>query len=226
MVGVPAGVAGGALATVLHAPTGLLLGWVATVARVAASAPLGRLGAAHLALLAAGLVAVGLLRRGRGPAIAVAGATVAVVAAFPAVAPRPLEGTEIAPGARLWRRGGASLLVVDGTRSAAELLGAAHRANVRRLDVLVVARPGPAAAAVVQPLRRRVPTRLVLVPAGSDDAEASVPEAGTSFTIGSLTVHVEAVRPRLQVWVGRVDERTPPDAARSPPPAWRERSGR
>jgi competence protein ComEC len=202
-VGLPAGLVGGTFAAVLHLPTELLLAWVAAVARGAASAPLGRLGTAHLAALAAGLGLSALVRRGRGWVVATTSAAVAVLAALPVLAPPPLEGTEVAPGARLWRRGGATVLVVDGTRSATELLDAMHEAGVRVLDVLAVARPGPVAAAATLPLRRRVPTRLVLVPAGTDDAGATVPEVGTSFAVGGVVVRVDAVRPRLQVHVGR-----------------------
>lgn len=106
---------------------------------------------------------------------------------------------------------------MDGTRSAVALLEGLHDAHVRQLDVVVVARPGPAAATAVQPLRRRVPIRLVLVPAGTDDADATVPEPGTSFAVGGLAIHVEAVRPRLRVGVARAEASTPPAAARSSP---------
>jgi competence protein ComEC len=201
-VGLPAGVVGGTCAALLHVPTDLLLAWVGAVARTAASAPLGRLGALHLAALGAGLAVAGLLPRRRAPVVIATAGAVALVAALPAIAPATVEGTEVAPGARLWRRGGATVLVVDGTRSAAELLEAMHEANVRALDVLVVARPGPSAAAATLSLRRRVPTRLVLVPAGTDDTEATIPEVGTTFAVGPLVIRVEAVRPRLEVLVG------------------------
>ena len=218
-VGLPAGLLGGSFAALVHVPTHLLLAWIAAVARAAASAPLGRLGAVHLAVLGAGVALCALGTRGRGWTVAATSATVAGAAALPALAPPSLEGKEVAPGARLWRRGGATVLVVDGTRSPAELLDAVHEANVRALDVLVVARPGPMAAAAALPLRRRVATRLVLVPAGTDDAEATVPEAGTTFAVGPLAIRVDAVRPRLEVHVGRVDDAPPPAAARAPPPA-------
>ncbi len=61
--GVVAGLCGPAVAQVVHLPTQLLIGWVAMVARVAASVPLGELGARHLvAITAAGSVAVLLAR--------------------------------------------------------------------------------------------------------------------------------------------------------------------
>ena len=216
-VGLPAGVVGGTFAALLHVPTDLLLAWVAAVARGAASAPLGRLGAVHLAALGAGLAVSRLLRRRRAWVVTAATAAVTALAALPVLAPAPLTGTEVAPGARLWRRGGATVLVVDGTRSATELLDAMHEAGARALDLLVVARSGPAAAAATLPLRHRVPARLVLVPAGTDDAEATIPEVGTTFAVGPLVLRVEAVRPHLEVHVGLADVEPPPAAARATP---------
>lgn len=213
--GLPAGLAGGWVARLVHLPTGLLLSWVAAVARRAAAAPLGRLGVAHVAALALVLGAAGCwpLRSrlaGRRWVMVAAGATVAVVAAVPAVLPRPVDGTELTAGARLWRRGGATVLVVDGARSAGALLGAMHTAAVRHLDVLVVTRPGRAAAGVVGPLLLRFPPRLILAPAGSPLAGPGVAEPGTTVRVGPLTVDVDAVEPRLAVRVASSAARSPP----------------
>jgi competence protein ComEC len=46
--GLPAGMAGGAVAALVHVPTRLLIGWVAFVARQFAHAPLGQIRAGHL----------------------------------------------------------------------------------------------------------------------------------------------------------------------------------
>jgi competence protein ComEC len=54
--GLVAGAAGGAVADVLQAPVGLLLGWVEIVARTAARWPVGRLGAGQVGLLALALL--------------------------------------------------------------------------------------------------------------------------------------------------------------------------
>jgi competence protein ComEC len=56
--GLVAGVAGGAVAQVLHLPTRLLLTWLEAVATAAARWPLGDLRAPHLAVLGAGVAAV------------------------------------------------------------------------------------------------------------------------------------------------------------------------
>ncbi|MFN2607198.1 MAG: ComEC/Rec2 family competence protein [Acidimicrobiales bacterium] len=220
--GLPAGLAGGGVARVLHLPTGLLLAWVAGVARRAAVAPLGHLRAAHLLVLAAaGLAAaVASATHGRGRRVAMGlGLAVVAAAVVPALAPGPLDGRLVAGGARLWRRGTATVLVLDGATSATEVLAGLHDAEVRRLDVVVAARPGRAAAAVLAPLLRRFPPRLLLAPPGTTVEGASVPDAGSLVAVGPLTVAVDAVAPALAV---RVQPTTAPAAigapgARSPP---------
>jgi competence protein ComEC len=226
--GIPAGIAarlppgsgGGVLAAVVHLPTRALLAWVATVARHAATAPLGRLTTAHLVVLAAALGAAGLLAgHHRRRWMALAGAAVALAAAVPALAPGPVDGRALATGARLWRRGGATVVVVDGARRAGDLLAGLHAADVRRVDVVVVCRPGPGAVAVVAPLLHRFPPRLLLAPAGSTLAGAVVATAGQSFGVGPLALTVDAVDPRLVVRVtpaGRGAAAAAPPVAPSP----------
>ncbi len=184
--GLPAGTGGRAFAVVVHVPTRLLLAWVATVARYAATAPFGRLTTTHLAVLAVAMAATGLLATHRGRWMAAAGVIVAGTAAVPALAPRPLDGRDLSAGARLWRRGGATVVVVDGARRPADLLAGLHDADVTHVDVVVVCRPGPGATAVVGPLLRRFPPRLLLTPAGSTLPGATVAAAGESVGVGPL----------------------------------------
>ena len=200
--GLPAGMAGGAVAHLVHLPTGLLVGWVATVARHAANAPLGRLRVTHLVVLAAAVVAAGLLTRHPRRWMAVAVAGVGLSAAVPALAPGPLDGHQVSPGARLWRRGGATVLVVDGARSPTALLAGLHEAEVARLDVVVVCGKGRGPAGVVGPLLRRFSPRLLLAPSGSPVAGATVPEVGAAVDVGALNIRVDAVTPELAVTVG------------------------
>ena len=205
--GVPAGLAGGAVARAVHVPTDLLLGWVAGVARLAATAPLGHLRARHLLALAAGVAAAAAVGRlvGTGGRRLGAAAVVAVVVvvSLPAVRPGHLDGRQVAAGARVWRDGGATVLVVDGARSPAALLAGLRDAAVRRLDAVVVGRPGSGAAGVVEPAVHRYGPPVVLAPAGSPLPGATVPAKGTRVRLGSLTVTVVRDRPRLEVEVSR-----------------------
>ncbi|MGI9022716.1 MAG: ComEC/Rec2 family competence protein, partial [Acidimicrobiales bacterium] len=213
----PDGLGGGVLARIIHLPTGVLLAWVATVARYGAAAPLGRLRMTHLVVLAAAALAAVLLTRHRARWMALAGVAVCVAAAVPALAPGPLEGRQVSPGARVWRRGGATVLVVDGARSPTALLAGMHEADVSRIDVVVVSGAGRGTAGVVGPLLRRYPPRLLLAPSGSPLPGASVPEPGTAFAVGPLTVTVDAVAPDLAVTVEAAGGTGGPAAARAPP---------
>ncbi|HET7487601.1 MAG TPA: ComEC/Rec2 family competence protein [Acidimicrobiales bacterium] len=183
--GLPAGLLGGRLAALVHVPTGLLVGWIALVARWAAGLPLGQLGPRHLAVLAAagGVAAVPPLRR---PAVVAAVAVCLLPSVVPvgAVDGRPLDG-----GGRLWRRGSATVLVVDRPR-AGPLLEALRGARVRGLSVLAVTGPGDVAL-----ILRRHPARVVLAAGEAAD--------GTTVTAGGLRVSVTATEPRLVVAVSR-----------------------
>jgi hypothetical protein len=207
--GLVAGWTGEWVARIVHFPTNVMIGWVAGVAHWGAAAPLGQLRVAHVAglglALAAGLVAH---RRGRRGAVVLAGLVGGAVALAPAVAvlrPSAVDGRTLVTGARLWRSDGASVIVVDDLRASPEaLLASLHLADVRTLDVLVVLRPGPAAAGDVGALLRRFPPRLVLAPAGHRlPGEVAVPPSGSRVVAGRLVVTVETEGPRLTATVAR-----------------------
>ena len=205
--GLGAGWAGEGVARLVHLPTGLMIGWVAGVARWGATVPLGQLRAVHVAGLAAALAA-GVLahRRGWRGATVAAGLAAGAVALAPAVAvlrPAPVDGRDVVPGARLWRAGGASVLVVDDLRALPEaLLSGLHLADVRRLDVLVVTRPGVAAARDVDALLNRFPPRLVLAPAGNRlPGEVTVPAPGSQVGAGGLVITLDGDGRRLAATV-------------------------
>jgi competence protein ComEC len=214
--GLGAGWAGETVARLVHLPTGLMIGWVAGVARWGAAVPLGQLRAGHVAGLVVALaVGVAAHRQGWRPGVAVAGLAGAAVALAPAVGvlrPALVDGRDVVAGARLWRAGGASVLVVDDLRASPEaLLSALHLADVRRLDVLVVARPGLTAARDVDALLRRFRPRLVLAPAGNRLRGAvTVPAPGSAVVVGGLTLQLQKVDRRLAAQVVRLSGRAPP----------------
>jgi len=207
--GLVAGWTGETMARLIHLPTGLMIRWVAGVAHWGAAAPLGQLRLAHVAALA---VAVGLgvaaHRRGRTGWVRASGLVGVAVALAPAVAvlrPAPLDGRSVVPGALLWRSAGASVLVVDDLRASPEaLLSSLHQADVRRVDVLVVTRPGAAAATDVRALLNRFPPRLVLAPAGHRlPGEVVVPPPGSEVAAGGLVLTLDHDDRRLAVSVSR-----------------------
>jgi hypothetical protein len=205
VAGLPAGILGGPVAAVLHTPTSLMVGWVAAVGRYMARAPFGDLRMGHIAALGV-VVALGAWARARGSTAGIrccvaSAAVVLVAAAIPAVHPRDVSGKEVTAGARLWRAGASTVLVIDGAPSAARLLTAMHKEAMEHIDVLVLVRPGVMAARTVGPLLSRYPPRLVLAPEEGRLERAVVPEESATYGIGSLAVEVGTVHPRLQVSV-------------------------
>ena len=166
--GLVAGVMPARMAAAIHAPTYLLVAWIAAVAHWAARLPLSRLSLLGV-VVAAGLIVACLQPRLRVGA----GLVLAALALLPLwVATRPLAGPQ------LWRGGGATVLVaMEGNRSS-EVLAALRAAGVRRLDAVVMER-GSAPARALDSVLDRYPPRVVL----------SAP--GTVARVGPFVVTVE-----------------------------------
>ena len=193
--GLPAGLLGEPWATILHLPTRLLVAWVAAVARLGATLPLGQLRTPHLVVLAvAAVLALGLPRL-RVPALAMGAAACASVTVLARVGPGG-SAQSVADGAVLWRRGAAVVLVVDRPRPRA-LLSGLRRVGVRDLDVVAVRSPSRSAGPAMAPVLERHPARMMLTPATATP--------GSSVTVGELRVDVVSVRPRLDVRVRAVE---------------------
>ena len=212
--GLPAGIIGGPVARIVHVPTEIMVAWVAAVARWGAGLPLGRVRLPHLLVLAAVLAAALVARRRqrRGAVRGLAGVAVVVLLA-PVVAarwPPSVDGRPLVAGVHLWRRGGTTVLVVDGsTTTSGRLMSALHNLDVRRLDVVVMARPGVAAARWIEPVLRRFPAGVLLAPPGHRLAGAIVPADGSRLVAGPLAVEIDAISPALAVRIAGA--RSPPD---------------
>jgi competence protein ComEC len=198
--GMAAGVVGSPLDGWLHLPTGVLVAWVAAVARWAASLPLGTVGptsAVALRVIVAGAV---LLRRRWSGVVPVALALALVSSVAPRLAPASrLAGVDGGSGATLWRAGGATVVVVDDPWVPG-VLAELRDAEVEHIDVLVLRRGGRAVAGDVLELRQRVDARLVLAPDGHRVRDAVVPPAGR-LRVGGLALDVTRTGPTLDVTV-------------------------
>jgi competence protein ComEC len=188
--GLVAGLAGDAVATLVHLPTRFLLAWIDGVATAAARSPLGQLRAGHVAFLAAaalaaiatrsqggpeteGDAALHRRRRGRRSVDVTRGVaalvTVAVLvhAAAGSRGPGVVDGEAVGPGAQLWHGGGAAALIVDGRARQQAVLSGLRDRGVARLDVLVLRTAAHGAVEVAATLRRRWPGVVVLGPEAS-----------------------------------------------------------
>ena len=207
--GLPAGLVGEPLASVVHMPDRLLVAWIAAVAHWAAVLPLGQLGPVPVLLLAGLALAAVLVR----PIRRLAAVAALGVCLWPGVGPAPaVAGRPLAGDARLWRRGAATVLVVGRPRPG-PLLAALRTAGVRGIGVVALTSPSRSARAELDRVLARHPARLVLTPGDA------VP--GAVVRVGTLRVTVWSVDPRLVVDVTACDGgvcppvRAPPE--RGPP---------
>ena len=214
--GLPAGVLGGPLATLLHLPTRAMVAWVAAVARVSAALPFGEIRLAHVVVLAGAAGVAALAVRDRRPGVArLAVALCAVVGLVlpvcAAIRPPRVGARAVGRGATLWRNGGATIVVLDGASGSPDrIMSALRTAGVRVLDVLVVSRPTSAEGRLAEALQRRFPARLVLGPPKARLLGAQAPPDGAELAIGKLVVHFAAEGDRLAASVSDVGARGPP----------------
>lgn len=207
--GLVAGVAGDGLAQWLHAPTSLMVGWIAGIARLGARLPLGEVRVPHLLVLGVGVLLVWGARTSlpRGPLMRALGALLVVAAVVhPAwVARRPPPLVSLVDGTTVHVAGSAVVVELDRGARADVVLEGLRRASVRHVDVVVARHGGRDVAEAVAALRERHPPRLVLAPPGHRVPQGSVAREGSTVEVGELRVEVREVTTTLVVEVGRAE---------------------
>jgi competence protein ComEC len=171
--GLAAGVVGDPWRGWLHLPTRLLTGWLASVARVGASLPLGELRPSHAVALAALGAAVVLTRR--APIRRLAGVGMAAVVVSVGVSARagpPLGETHLADGVELRRRGTEVTVVLSAGARPRDALASLRRAGARCVDAVILAGGGPAVERTAAALGRRCGAATVLQPPLPSAADA------------------------------------------------------
>lgn len=220
VAGTVAGITGGVVASLLHFPTRIAIGWIANVARLAADLPVGNLRAAHLVALAVVAVAGARVVRLRAPAACAA----LLILSAPAVSGvidrnSPPLRQELASGTVVWRDAAATVLVLE-DGSPAALLSDLRRLGVRRADIIVLRRRGAATMAVS--VIERLAPRLVLAPAGTKLGGIRTPPEGTTIGLGGLRITTRIAGAILDVSVSRRGSSSAPTGARpGPPPPFR-----
>lgn len=184
--GIVAGVAGGSIATLIHAPTGLMVWWIEAVARTSARVPLGLVGMRDLVVATA--VALGFGWLGCRRVAFVAAASVLLVVAWPRQV--ALTADEVARGAHVWRAG-ATALVLDGDVDSATLLAGLGRAGIRRIDLVVARRGSADMGGVIADLRARLAVGSVAAPPGNLIRDATTIDERRTVAVGQLTVHLD-----------------------------------
>ncbi len=203
MWGLTAGPVAGLLpgiAGVVHLPTRLALSWEASVATNIARLPFAPLGqAAALFVLAAALIVV-VIRRHRVTLSVVIGIAVMVMSLR---GPSTAIARPVDDGATLWVIDGRSVLAVGG-RVSPRALDALRVRRVLRLDVLVVTRPGSAAADAAWPIISAMRPRVVLAPEHHQVAGAHTARNGAVAAVGTVAVRITDAGPPLRVAVSRM----------------------
>jgi competence protein ComEC len=201
--GLPAGVLGGVVARVVCIPTEVLIAWIGGVARWSAGAPVGQLRVTHVLLLLSVVLAGAVVRSRRGRALLLAAAMVVVAQPAVVLAAGPHAwDRQLAPGLRLWRDGGSTVLVAD-TGRGDDLLRAIRDAGVRRIDLLVLGRPSRAVASAADILLSRVPAQAVVGPPGIRLERAPISDAQGEVTVGTLVATLDPSDRGLTVRVRR-----------------------
>jgi hypothetical protein len=188
--GLLAGIVGGPVALVLHLPTRVFVWWVASVAHVAARAPLGELRATHVLLLAGAVVSFSFVRV--STARGAVGAMCVVILAHPLLTFGQIGPGEhdVASGLTAWRGpDGATVLVVGAGARERSSLEALRRHGVRRVSLVVAVDGGRASGEVVRAIRSRVAIAEIWAPSMHKVRGARTPSIG-AYRVGSLSVEV------------------------------------
>lgn len=203
--GIVSPVAGGALSRVLHLPTTALVAWIEAVATLGARLPLGTLGPVPLAVIAVGLAGAGLAGRAGHRWMPVVLVVLTVGAGTATVVPAA-SGDGYLPllaGAVLWRpppgAGPGTVLVIEDDVGAVDLLAALRRERVSDLDLVVMARGGARAAALLAELRRRFPEVPAVSPIDRRLADTTPLGDGDRLLVGAAMVRVMSGGPPLRV---------------------------
>lgn len=187
--GVVAAVAPEEVASILHLPTEVAIGWIEAIASSVAAMPVGVFGWTHLAsaVLGLALFASGGRRRRIGAALA----ALAVLTPLVAAPQLPAGRHRLAAGVELVRSGtGADVVILDRSGGVASVLQALRVARVGRIDLLVSTRGDRGAGRVVRVVDRRHDVTDVWAPPGHQVPAARVaPEEGG--WVGPLVVRLD-----------------------------------
>ena len=216
--GVIAGITGGPIAMIVHLPTRALVWWIATVARVAARAPLGELRARHLLVLSMAAIVFALARTITGRHVAVALAVVALVQP-------PLTFGHLAAGEYPLAAGitvlhgadGTTVLTIHDSARARSTLEALRRHGVRHVALIVAVDGGRASGEVVRAVRSRLAIGEIWAPLQHQIRGARTPALG-AYRVGPFDIDVTATSASLETAAAPAQTQRPPVSGSGRPP--------
>lgn len=196
--GTVAGVAGGALAWLLHRPSAFGVAALEQIASVGASLPAGRVDLRHLLLLAmAVLLSTG---RERLRPLAVALATVTLL--VPILHRSPAGPVDAGWAATVWVDGPVAVVELSAGASAVEVLDALRRHEIAAVGLVVSRSSRSSGVAVVEAIESRYPVGGVLGPPGFSHPDVVVPTGELRIHVGAFLVHVDRPGPPMRVRIG------------------------
>lgn len=192
MWGLTAGLLAGVarpLAPMLHAPTGIGLAWIDSVASVSAAAPLGSLGAVHVVVLGVGIGVALIARADRLRRIALAAVIAALVTPGLSLSLAAPSGVVVDGDVKVWRD--EQVTVVElGTARTEDLLATLRHAQISSADVVVVGRGNLVDWDRVRSVRQRVTIREVWAPRADTIPGVHVPAEGATVRVADRQLHV------------------------------------
>lgn len=200
--GLVAGFFGGWPATLIHAPTGVMLWWIRGVAAAAARGPQATLAPTALTIVV--IAAVAVVTGSRPVRVAAAVATILVCVVSIASAPQPPSGvTALEQGVELRRLDGHSVVVLTDPGSPRSVLETLRVAGAGRPDLVVAVDGDAGDALAVVALAERFENLLIVAPPLHRVPGAKTVRGGDRITLGLVVVTVAGVDPGIEITMSR-----------------------
>lgn len=192
MWGLTAGVVAGmvqatmpTVATVIHLPTRVLIGWVQGIAELAAVLPFGELRLWHVIGLAGAILTVRLARSSGGRRVAAMAIVLVLVSPAIELQLRPPASFHVDDGTTVWRDSTVTIMQLDASTGVEDLLGSLRQHGVRRVDLIVT--PGTRASFTqLVTIEQRLSVGAIWAPMDHRVPGAVTPDEATALRVGEL----------------------------------------
>lgn len=177
------------LAPVLHMPSAVLVGWIASVARVTAGWPLGSVGLAHVVVISATLTMLIASRKVVVRRLALVGLLIAVVHPAWVTNTASPESFDVSGTTRVWRDDRATVLEL-GNAPINDVLAALRQQRVTAIDLVVVPDGGLGDWDRLRSVRQRSSVRSVWSPSNRTIPGVLIPTEGQSLYVDEVLITI------------------------------------